>query len=216
MSAEPPPGLVMGSPLRYDLVMWARARGRERRFRRELVELAQLAEGERVLDLGCGTGSLALEAARAVGGEGAVAGIDASPAMIGRARRKARRAGLDVRFEVGAAQELPLAAGSVDVVTAVLVLHHLPHDALLETLRGVRRVLVPRGRLLAVDLDLDDPRNPRRSPHAHARRIGARFDLADVAHRAAHAGLALVEEGSVGFRLSGLERLRYALLAAPA
>jgi ubiquinone/menaquinone biosynthesis C-methylase UbiE len=200
---------------RYDLQMWLRTLGRERAFRREILDLAHLAEGESVLDVGCGTGSLALAAKRRVGTSGVVHGIDASPEMVERARSRARRAGLDVRIEEGAAQALELPDASVDAVFAMLVLHHLPHDALVGTGSEIRRVLRPGGRFLAVDIDLDDARNPRRSPHAHAHRIGAHFDLDDIATLVAHVGLEVVDSGSVRFRLVRFERMRYLLAVKP-
>jgi ubiquinone/menaquinone biosynthesis C-methylase UbiE len=200
---------------RYDLQMWLRTLGRERAFRREILDLAGLAEGESVLDIGCGTGSLALAAKRRVGPSGSVHGIDPSPEMVERARSKARRAKLDVRLEAGVAQELELPDASVDVVFAMLVLHHLPHDALLGAGREIQRVLTPGGRFLAVDIDLDDARNPRRSPHAHAHRIGAHFDLDDIATLAKHVGLEVVDSGPVRFRLLRFERMRYLLAARP-
>lgn len=200
---------------RYDLQMWLRTLGRERAFRREILDLAHLAPGEDVLDLGCGTGSLALAAKRRTGPSGTVHGIDPSPEMIERARSKARRARLDVRFEPGTAQELELADASVDVVFATLVLHHLPHDALVGAGREIARVLRPGGRFLAVDIDLDDTRNPRRSPHAHAHRVGAHFDLDDIAKLAEHVGLAVLDSGEVPFRLVRFERMRYLLAATP-
>ena len=208
------PGHVMHDARRYDLQMWARTLGRERRFRDGLVELARVREGEVVLDVGCGTGSLALAAKRRVGPVGVVHAIDASPEMVARARRKAARARLNVRVEVRTAQELPLADGSVDAVLATLVLHHLPGDDLVRALREVRRVLAPGGRFLAVELDLDHPENPRGSPHAHAHGAGAHFDLADVAKLAADAGLEVVETGPLPFRLLRFERMRYLLATA--
>jgi ubiquinone/menaquinone biosynthesis C-methylase UbiE len=201
---------------RYDLQMWLRTLGRERTFRRRILDLAHLAPGEDVLDLGSGTGSLVLAAKRRVGASGVVHGIDPSPEMVERARTRARRAGLDVRIEEGVAQELELPDESVDVVFAMLVLHHLPHDALVGAGREIRRILRPGGRFLAVDIDLDDARNPRRSPHAHAHRIGAHFDLNDVATLAGHVGLEIVESGEVDFRLVRFERMRYLLAARPA
>jgi ubiquinone/menaquinone biosynthesis C-methylase UbiE len=201
---------------RYDLQMWLRTLGRERTFRRRILDLAHLAPGEDVLDLGSGTGSLVLAAKRRVGESGVVHGIDPSPEMVERARTRARRAGLDVRIEEGVAQELELPDESVDVVFAMLVLHHLPHDALVGAGREIRRVLKSGGRFLAVDIDLDDARNPRRSPHAHAHRVGVHFDLDDIATLAGHVGLEVVESGEVDFRLVRFERMRYLLAARPA
>jgi ubiquinone/menaquinone biosynthesis C-methylase UbiE len=207
-------GLLIEGALRYDLKLWVRSLGRMRAFRGEMVDLARLSPGDRVLDLGCGTGSLALAAKRRVGPDGAVFGIDPSREMIDAARRKARRARLGVSFEIGVAQELDLPDSSLDAVLATLVLHHLPHDALVRTFREIRRVLAPGGRFLAVDLDLADPSNPSGSPHAHAHGVGAPFDLDDVVEIAAHLGLDCVDAGQLAFRLVRFERMRYALLAA--
>lgn len=215
MTAERPPGRLIEGAFRYDLQMWVRTLGRERAFRREIAELARIREGERVVDVGCGTGGLAIAAKRRVGSSGVVHGVDPSREMIDRASGKARRARLEVRFATGIAQELPLPDSSVDVVMAALVLHHLPHDALPDSLREIRRVLVPGGRFLAVDIDLDDPSNPRGSPHAHARKVGATFDLDHVAALAQHVGLEVDESGPLRFRLVRLERLRYVLAVEP-
>ena len=207
-------GLLIEGARLYDLKLWLRALGRPGAFRREMLDLARLAGGERVLDVGCGTGSLAVAAKRRVGTAGGVRAIDPSPELIAAAQRKARRARLDVGFEVGVAQALELADASVDVVFATLVLHHLPHDDLVQSFREIRRVLAPGGRFLAVDIDLDDPSNPQGSPHAHAHRLGVRFDLEEVTALAGHLGLELVESGSMAFRLRRFERMRYALLSA--
>src|SRR5512134_592361 len=139
--SAPPPGRLMHGVRRYDLQMWLRTLGRERAFRREILDLAHLAEGESVLDVGCGTGSLALAAKRRVGPSGVVHGIDPSPEMVERARSRARPARLEVRIEQGVAQTLELPDASVDVVFAMLVLHHLPHDALVGAGGEIRRVL---------------------------------------------------------------------------
>jgi ubiquinone/menaquinone biosynthesis C-methylase UbiE len=209
-------GLLLHGATWYDLRLWLRSLGRPRAFRGEMLDRARLVARERVLDIGCGTGSLALAAKRRVGPGGAVRGVDPSAEMIDAARKKARRARLDVDFETGVAQDLALPDSSVDVVFATLMLHHLPHDALVQSFGEVRRVLAPGGRLLAVDIDLHDPTNPRGSPHAHAHRVGAHFDLADVAKLAGHVGLRVVEEGQLDFRLVRFERMRYVLLDAPA
>src|SRR5688572_3378865 len=75
-------GLVLHSAARYDLLVWLITRGRERAFREKVLRLARLKPGESVLDVGCGTGTLAIAARPLVGPAGAVYGIDASPEMI--------------------------------------------------------------------------------------------------------------------------------------
>ncbi|MBO0780367.1 MAG: class I SAM-dependent methyltransferase, partial [Ktedonobacteraceae bacterium] len=76
-------------------------RGKWREIQQMAVELAQLHAGEAVLDVGCGTGTLALEARTRVGATGRVCGIDPGPKQITRARNKAARRGLSIDFQVG-------------------------------------------------------------------------------------------------------------------
>src|SRR4030095_11476992 len=93
-------GLVLHGPARYyDLLAWLLMRGKEGAFRERVVDLARLQSGESVLDVGCGTGTLAIAAKQRVGPTGAVYGIDASPEMIARAGRKAKKAGIEVFFK---------------------------------------------------------------------------------------------------------------------
>src|SRR6516225_1328330 len=82
----------------YDLLVWVLTLGRDRAFREKTLDLAQVALGESVLDIGCGTGTLAIAAKRRVGSSASVTGVDASSPMIARARRKARSVGADVTF----------------------------------------------------------------------------------------------------------------------
>ena len=151
----PTPGtksLVMHSEARYyDLLAWLLTLGRERAFRERLVELARLEPGEAVLDVGCGTGTLAIAVKRRVGAAGTVHGIDASPEMIDRARRKAAKAGVDVAFQTGIVEALPFPDARFDAVVSTLMLHHLPRPIRQQCAREMRRVLKPGGRVLAVD-----------------------------------------------------------------
>jgi ubiquinone/menaquinone biosynthesis C-methylase UbiE len=201
-----PTGIVIHSDWLYDLRFRLRTLGRERSFREEIVELARLRPGESVLDVGCGTGTLALAAKRRVGPSGAVRGIDPSPEMIARARRKAARARLEIDFVEGVAQSLPDADGGYDAVIAVLTLHQVPHHDLAVCLGEMKRVAKPGGRLLLVDIDMTDPENPSRTPHH-----GGHFDLASADHLFTHLGLSELESGPVRFRLLRFERLRYVL-----
>lgn len=144
-------GRVLHWAARYDLLVWLLTHGRPRAFRRTLAGLARLARGESVLDIGCGTGSLALEAKRQVGPTGTVVGIDASPEMIARARSKALRAGAEVTFHQAVAEALPFPDAQFDVVLSTLMLHHLPRPVRQRCMQEIRRVLRRDGRVLVVD-----------------------------------------------------------------
>src|SRR5690349_8735641 len=97
-------GVVLHGAFAYDLLVWAITLGREDALRDKMLGFARLAEGEAVLDVGCGTGTLAMRAKERVGAAGSVFGADASPEMIARATAKARRRGLAVTFETAPAQ----------------------------------------------------------------------------------------------------------------
>jgi ubiquinone/menaquinone biosynthesis C-methylase UbiE len=209
-------GIVIRTPRRYDWRMWLHARGREGRFRAEEVRLARVRPGDRVLDLGCGTGSLTIALARAAGPGGRVVGVDPGVEMVGRARSKTRRMANPPEFVATAGEALPFPADAFDVVVVSLVLHQLDSAALHGTMAQVRRVLAPGGRLLAVDLGTPIP--GQRTVHSHGNVLpggGARFDLDRVGMLFEPVGLEIVERGPIAFRFRGLEPLRYLLAEAP-
>jgi ubiquinone/menaquinone biosynthesis C-methylase UbiE len=135
----------------YDLFGNIVTLGRAAAMREQTVELAALSPGERVLEVGCGTGEVAQRARSRVGATGRVSGIDPSAEMIALAQRKASRAGLDIDYRVGVIEALPYPDGSFDVVLSSLMMHHLPDDLKSAGLAEVWRVLKPGGRLLIVD-----------------------------------------------------------------
>ena len=118
--------------------------------RRALVERAALRPGHRVLDLGCGTGGLALLIARLHPGV-EVVGVDPDAHALARARRKAERAGVAIRLDEAFGDTLPYEAAAFDRVLSAFVLHHLPAEEKVKTLREVRRVLAPGGALHLLD-----------------------------------------------------------------
>ncbi len=182
--------------LGYDVLLRALWGGAERDYRERVVALAGLRPGEAVLDVGCGTGSLAIAARRRGVAEGRVHGVDASPAMIARARRKAAAAGMPILFERAAAQSLPFAEADFDVVLTTTVLHCLAQPALPRALGEMRRVLRPGGRLLAVDFGggAAEKRSLMGRLHHHRR-----FDLRDLLPLLRETGFASVETGALGF-----------------
>jgi ubiquinone/menaquinone biosynthesis C-methylase UbiE len=143
-------GHTLGSPRLYEFVAEVFFFGRRRATFQALIAAAGVQPGQRVLDVGCGTGYLARLIARAVGGDGLVVGIDPSPAMIRYASRKAAASG-HCQFQVGTAEALDFPSDHFDVVVSSLVLHHLPEDVRLPALQEMRRVLRPGGALLVAE-----------------------------------------------------------------
>lgn len=191
-------GRVMRSSARfYDLLVWLLTAGRERAFRERLLDLAHLETGESVLDVGCGTGTLAIAAKHRVGPAGIVHGIDASPEMIAHAKRKAAKTGIDVTFRTAIVEALPFADRQFDAVLSTLMLHHLPRPTREEAARELRRVLKPGGRVLAVDFGA--PGRHRKGIIAHLHRRG-HLSLHKVTELLSQAGLTVAKSGSVGVR----------------
>jgi ubiquinone/menaquinone biosynthesis C-methylase UbiE len=128
--------------------------GRDKAIRDKLIELAAPSPGEKVLDIGCGTGTLAIAIKPRVGA-GEVHGIDASLEMIQVAKEKSAKAGSAIDFRVALIEAIPFPDASFDLMTSSLMLHHLPDDLKAKGFLEVRRVLKPGGRFMAVDFAAD-------------------------------------------------------------
>src|SRR4030067_2596556 len=122
------------------------------RFRQEAIRQTALRPGERVLDVGCGTGVLTRRAAEAVGLSGKAVGIDTAPKMIAMARKNASAERSNAEFRIAVIEDLPFEDNSFDCVLSSLMLHHLPPDLKLLGLGQVKRVLRTGGRLVLVDI----------------------------------------------------------------
>ena len=122
----------------------------ERAFKQKLIELAGIRAGQAVLDVGCGTATLAIMAKRAHP-EADVVGLDGDPKILAIAARKVSAAALAIPLHYGMAFELPYSDASFDRVLSSLVLHHLSSDDKLRTLLECNRVLRPRGELHIAD-----------------------------------------------------------------
>lgn len=124
---------------------------RDRALKRRVLGFAKIGPGENVLDVGCGTGTLAVAAARAAPGL-RVTGVDADGAILARARKRAAEADLEIGFDEGMSTELPYEDASFDLVLSTLFFHHLEDDAKRRTASELLRVLRPGGRLVIGDL----------------------------------------------------------------
>lgn len=147
-------GHVINLGWRYDLMLWWMnlvSRGGWQEILPRIADLAQFQPGETVLDVGCGTGTLALKAYARIGVTGHMFGIDPGPKQIVRARAKAERASLPIDFRVGVIEQLAFADQSVDVVVSTFMMHTLPDDLKRQGLAEIARVLKLGGRLLVVD-----------------------------------------------------------------
>jgi arsenite methyltransferase len=113
--------------------------------------LGTIEPGERVVDIGCGAGIDSLIAANKVGSDGAVIGVDMTPAMLEKARGSASQAGLtNVEFRQGYGEALPVPDGWADAVISNGVLNLMPDKAV--ALGEMARVLKPGGRLQIGDI----------------------------------------------------------------
>lgn len=191
-------GIVLHSPILYDLTVWLAFLGKERLFREKVLNLGRVTHGESVLDVGCGTGTLAIAAKKRVGVEGSVHGLDPSMEMLARAEKKVRKAGVEVQFKSGVAEALPFPDAQFDVVLSTVMLHHLPQKTRRQCVTEIRRVLKPEGRVLVVDFEGFS--DQRRSILSHFHRPHGHVRAQDIVALMAEAGLKTTERGWVGIR----------------
>jgi len=137
----------------YDLLVWTFSLGRVQALRQKMVNASGARAGDGILDVGCGTGGLALAMEQVVGPEGRVIGTDASAKMIAVAHSKALKNDIDVNFRVGLIESISFEDASFDLVTNSLVIHHLPDDLKTRGLGEIYRVLKPGGSIFIMDME---------------------------------------------------------------
>ena len=123
---------------------------RDVRYKSLLIEQADIRAGQKVLDLGCGTGTLAIMVKQRVPGA-EVTGLDADPDMLKVARYKSTRENAPVKFDVGMTYDLPYPNESFDRVLSSIMIHHLKTPDKKRTAHEIFRVLKPGGRLHIID-----------------------------------------------------------------
>ncbi|HKS67356.1 MAG TPA: class I SAM-dependent methyltransferase [Candidatus Acidoferrales bacterium] len=112
--------------------------------RRQLLDQASLAPEQRVLDIGCGTGTLVALIKRLYPAVDVV-GLDPDPKALARAKTKSASAGASIQLDHGFSDELPYPDASFDRVFSSFMFHHLEAESREQTVREVRRVLKPGG-----------------------------------------------------------------------
>jgi SAM-dependent methyltransferase len=156
--------------------------------------LADLRPGETVVDLGSGGGFDCLLAAREVGEDGRVIGVDMTPEMVERARENAERDDAsNVEFRLGEIEHPPVADGTADVIISNCVLNLSPEKP--QVLREAHRVLRPGGRLAVSDVVLtaDLPVDLRTEPDSVAACVGGAASIPELESMLADAGFRRVE-----------------------
>lgn len=123
---------------------------RDVRYKSILIEQAEIRAGHSVLDLGCGTGTLAIMA-KLARPSAEVTGLDADPDMLKVARYKSAQQNAPVKFDVGFTSNLPYPDESFDRVLSSIMIHHLKTPDKKRTAQEVFRVLKPGGQLHIVD-----------------------------------------------------------------
>jgi ubiquinone/menaquinone biosynthesis C-methylase UbiE len=118
----------------------------------KLIRQAAISSGHRVLEIGCGTGNLAI-LAKKLNPTAEVAGIDPDPKALARARQKAQRNHVTLQFDSGFSEELLYPDASFDRILSAFMLHHVKPEGKPLTLRQAFRVLKPGGSLHLVDFE---------------------------------------------------------------
>jgi SAM-dependent methyltransferase len=182
----------IGFPRIYDLLLLLLTRGRERAYRADVLDLAGVASGHHVLDIGCGTGTQAIATWRRAQPGGSVVGVDISDKMLAAARRKARRAGLEIPFHQADAAQLPFDNERFDIAAITMALHMVPQSRRLLCLAEAARVLRCGGRLLLIDYAGDPDRRKHLSAKHGLHRL---FDLQALREPLSAAGFEEIDGG---------------------
>lgn len=174
------------------------------RAREELIKQASIQPNQRVLDLGCGTGTLVVLLKRKYPAA-EIVGVDPDPKALKRAQKKVRRAGVAVQLDEGFADELPYEAATFDRVLSSFMLHHLEEHEREKTLREVLRVLKPAGTFHLLDFAGGEDKAPGRLGrlvNSHARlEDNSQQRILQLMRRSGFLNAEKVKDGSMLFGL---------------
>jgi ubiquinone/menaquinone biosynthesis C-methylase UbiE len=174
------------------------------RARDELIKQANIKPNQRVLDLGCGTGTLVVLLKRKFP-SAEIVGLDPDPKALRRAEKKVRRAGVSVQLDEGFSDALPYEPGTFDRVLSSFMLHHLKEHEREKTLREVLRVLKPAGTFHLLDFAGGEDKAPGRWGRlvdSHARlEENSEQRILQLMKRAGFMNAEKVQDGSMLFGL---------------
>lgn len=195
---SPAAGRDLFLPLYDPLVSWMGFG----RAREELIKQANVQFGYHILDIGCGTGTLAVQLKQQFPAAH-VFGLDPDPKALRRAKAKAERAAVSVELEEAFADKLPYDEASFDRVFSSFMFHHLEGTDREKALREVLRVLKPGGSFHLVDFVVDDHGGFfDRFMHSHAEmKDNSNERILEVMHTAGFRNSKRVREGRMFFGL---------------
>lgn len=178
----------------YDTIVNVITFGKAKTMYQQTVKLAELQPGQALLDIGCGTGHLLLEAEKVIGHQGTAVGLDVEPAMIEQAKKHAAKKHSHATFDVASVDQIPFPDNSFDVAIQTLVFHHLNEAQKEKGLAELSRILKPNGRLLIVDLN-PSRRSIATSLPGHNRLEQVDHVLTEVVQRMETAGFTNIQAG---------------------
>jgi ubiquinone/menaquinone biosynthesis C-methylase UbiE len=192
----------------YDSYMRRVTFGRESKLREETLNSAGVKSGCYVLEVGSGTGTLAIAAKKKVGTAGKVNGIDVIPGMIETSKEKAKQANEDVSFDLGSIADIPFEANTFDIVICSFMIFHIAEKTRRKGLSEIHRVLKPKGKLFIVDLGL-----PQGAIQRKLARIFLGYminhELEELKPSFQENGFAEIENGKVDFKIFGLSVISF-------
>jgi ubiquinone/menaquinone biosynthesis C-methylase UbiE len=192
----------------YDSYMQKITLGRDELLRERTIQKSEIKEGDTVLEVGSGTGTLSLAAKRKAGKSGNVYGIDIIPGMIELSKQKAKNVDEDITFTLGNIVEIPHEDNKFDVVMCSFMIFHVSEQTRRKGISEIYRVLKPGGRLFIVDLGL-----PKGSFQRTIAKLMLGFminhELDELEPLFTQNRIINVESGKIDFNVYGLQIVSY-------